>query len=41
MSIDDSGFMPHMVKILDNMTNLQEVKTIVNKGNKKKMVDLL
>ena len=35
--IADSRSTSHMVNSLKNMTNLQEVKTVVKKGNKKTM----
>ena len=37
MSVADSGSTAHMVNRLKNMTNLREIKTVFNTGNKKMM----
>ena len=41
MFVAESGSTSNMVNSLKNMTNLQEVKTLVNTGNKKTMTGLL
>ena len=41
MFVSDSGSMSHMVNSLNNMTNLRELKTVVNTVNKKTMMGLL
>ena len=41
MFVSDSGYMSHMVNSLKNMTNLQEVKIVVKKGNKKTIIGSL
>ena len=39
--VADSGSTSHMVNSLENMTNLREVKTVVNTGKKKTMMGSL
>ena len=41
MSVADSGSTAHMVNRLKNMTNLREIKTVFNTGNRKMMTVLL
>ena len=41
MFVSDSGYMSHMVNSLKNMTNLQEVKIVVKKENKKTIIGSL
>ena len=37
MFVADSGSTSHVVNSLKNMTNLWEVKTVINTGNNKKL----